>query len=119
MPDSAFPVPAELFAKEMDLAVIGAGMAGLAAGVFAVNRGLAVARLGSTGDIAYTTGYLDILGIPLAGCDPCTDPRAGLAELDQTDFTLLNAEMTKITAIEDEVVGLEERWLELSEQLDA
>ena len=43
--------------------------------------------------------------------------RDGLATLDQSDYTLLNAEMVKITAIEDEIVALEERWLELSEQL--
>jgi hypothetical protein len=43
--------------------------------------------------------------------------RDGLAALDQTDYTLLNAEMVKITAIEDEIVALEERWLELSEML--
>lgn len=43
--------------------------------------------------------------------------RDGLAALDQSDYTLLNAEMVKITAIEDEISALEERWLELSEQL--
>lgn len=44
--------------------------------------------------------------------------REGLAALDQSDYALLNAEMTKITAVEDEVAELEERWLELSEQLE-
>ncbi|WP_427869267.1 ABC-F family ATP-binding cassette domain-containing protein [Leucobacter luti] len=44
--------------------------------------------------------------------------RTGLAELDQTDYQLLNAEMAKITALEDEVAALEERWLELSETLE-
>ena len=44
--------------------------------------------------------------------------RTGLAELDQTDYQLLNAEMAKITALEDEVAALEERWLELSEALE-
>ncbi|WP_053351976.1 ABC-F family ATP-binding cassette domain-containing protein [Leucobacter musarum] len=44
--------------------------------------------------------------------------RDGLANFDQTDYTLLNAEMTKITAIEDEVAALEERWLELSGELE-
>lgn len=43
--------------------------------------------------------------------------RDGLAALDQSDFQLLNAEMVKITALEDEVTSLEERWLELSELL--
>ncbi|QZY51610.1 ABC-F family ATP-binding cassette domain-containing protein [Leucobacter tenebrionis] len=41
--------------------------------------------------------------------------RAGLADLDQSDYALLNAEMVKITALEDEVAALEERWLELGE----
>ncbi|MFD5600119.1 ABC-F family ATP-binding cassette domain-containing protein [Leucobacter sp. NPDC058333] len=44
--------------------------------------------------------------------------RAGLAEMDQNDYTKLNAEMTKITAIEDEIVALELRWLELSGVLE-
>ena len=43
--------------------------------------------------------------------------RDGLATLDQMDYQLLNVEMAKITAFEDEVAKLEERWLELSELL--
>ena len=43
--------------------------------------------------------------------------RDGLASLDQSDYTLLNAEMAKITAVESEVAELEDRWLELSELL--
>ncbi|CAG7612715.1 ABC-F family ATP-binding cassette domain-containing protein [Leucobacter soli] len=43
--------------------------------------------------------------------------RDGLAALDQSDYALLNAEMVKITALEDEVAALEDRWLELSELL--
>lgn len=43
--------------------------------------------------------------------------RDGLVDLDQTDYQLLNVEMAKITALEEEVAALEERWLELSEQL--
>jgi ATPase subunit of ABC transporter with duplicated ATPase domains len=45
--------------------------------------------------------------------------RDGLADLDQADYQLLNVEMAKITAFEDEVAQLEERWLELGEQLDS
>ena len=43
--------------------------------------------------------------------------RDGLAELDQSDFQLLSIEMTKITAFENEIAALEERWFELTEQL--
>lgn len=43
--------------------------------------------------------------------------REGLADLDQSDYVLLQAEMVKITAVEDEIAALEERWLEIGEQL--
>lgn len=42
------------------------------------------------------------------------DARAKLADLDQSDYQLLGAEMAKITALDDEASTLEERWLELS-----
>lgn len=45
------------------------------------------------------------------------DARAKLADLDQSDFQLLADEMASITKLEDEAAGLEERWLDLSEQL--
>ncbi|MBO1902986.1 ABC-F family ATP-binding cassette domain-containing protein [Leucobacter weissii] len=44
--------------------------------------------------------------------------RDGLAAFDQSDYALLNAEMATITALEDEVAALEERWLELSALLE-
>ncbi|GAA2455052.1 ABC-F family ATP-binding cassette domain-containing protein [Agromyces soli] len=43
--------------------------------------------------------------------------RDGFAELDQSDYERLNAEMAKVTAAEDEVAELEERWFALTEQL--
>ncbi|MBP1325634.1 ATPase subunit of ABC transporter with duplicated ATPase domains [Leucobacter exalbidus] len=43
--------------------------------------------------------------------------RDGLATLDQNDYTLLNAEMAKITELESAADDLETRWLELSELL--
>ena len=46
------------------------------------------------------------------------DARDKLAELDQSDYQLLNAEMVAITAVEDEITELEERWLELSATLE-
>lgn len=44
--------------------------------------------------------------------------RDGLADLDQSDYQLLNTEMAKITALENEVATLEEQWLELSTLLE-
>ncbi len=44
------------------LAVVGSGLAGFAASVFSLQRGIETALVGNTGAIAYTTGYLDLLG---------------------------------------------------------
>lgn len=60
MPRTAMFEPPRHF--NTPLAVIGSGMAGLAATVFAVNRGLATVLTGNSGALAYTTGYLDLLG---------------------------------------------------------
>ncbi|PLX41574.1 MAG: anaerobic glycerol-3-phosphate dehydrogenase subunit B [Hyphomicrobiales bacterium] len=67
----------ELRRVETGLAIIGAGLAGFAASIFALRRGLDTAQLGHTGAIAYTTGYFDLLGVmdgrvldePWAGLD--------------------------------------------------
>lgn len=47
---------------ETELAVIGSGIAGFAASIFALNRKIDIAQVGNTGAVAYTTGYLDLLG---------------------------------------------------------
>lgn len=48
---------------ETELAIIGTGLAGISASVFALNRGLSCCLVGNTGALAYTTGYLDLLGL--------------------------------------------------------
>jgi glycerol-3-phosphate dehydrogenase subunit B len=61
------------------LAVIGTGLAGFAASIFALDRGISTAQVGNTGAVAYTTGYLDLLGV---GADGVLDnPWAGLESL--------------------------------------
>ncbi|WP_054653226.1 anaerobic glycerol-3-phosphate dehydrogenase subunit B, partial [Salidesulfovibrio brasiliensis] len=45
-----------------NLAIIGTGIAGMAASIFAAERGMSVAQAGNTGMLAYTTGYFDLLG---------------------------------------------------------
>ena len=42
-----------------DVTIIGTGMAGMAASLFAVNRGLSVVQVGFTGEIIFASGYLD------------------------------------------------------------
>ncbi len=67
-----------------DLAVIGAGMTGMAAAMFASNRGLKTVQIGVTGEIIFASGFLDILGIhPISETKPWTDPWAGIAALIQ------------------------------------
>ncbi|SDK24884.1 glycerol-3-phosphate dehydrogenase subunit GlpB [Aliiruegeria lutimaris] len=64
---------------ETQLAVIGTGIAGFAASIFALKRGLDVAQFGHSGAMAYTTGYLDLLGVH--GQRIRQDPWAALDEL--------------------------------------
>ena len=47
---------------QTELLVIGSGLAGMAASLFALERGVSVAQVGNSGVIAFTTGYLDLLG---------------------------------------------------------
>jgi glycerol-3-phosphate dehydrogenase subunit B len=64
------------------LAVIGSGLAGCAASIFALNRGIATAQTGNTGAIAYTTGYLDLLGHNTDASSPMlADPWTGIENL--------------------------------------
>ena len=63
------------------LAVIGSGMAGFAASIFAVNRKIVTAQVGNTGALAYTTGYLDLLGKEGAKPSPVADPWQALDDL--------------------------------------
>jgi len=48
---------------QCDVTVIGTGMAGNAAALFAANRGLSVAQVGCPGEIYFASGYLDLMGI--------------------------------------------------------
>lgn len=69
-------------AYEVQLAVIGSGLAGFAASIFALERGLSTAQVGNTGAVAYTTGYLDLLGYhPVTGQQMLHDPWQGLETL--------------------------------------
>jgi len=47
---------------QCQLAIVGAGLAGVAATIFALQRGIKTAQIGKTGALAYTSGYFDLLG---------------------------------------------------------
>lgn len=66
-----------------DLAVIGTGIAGCAASVFAHDLGLSVVQIGHSGAMAYTTGYLDLLGV--LETRVLEDPWSGLETLRRTE----------------------------------
>jgi glycerol-3-phosphate dehydrogenase subunit B len=66
----------------VDLTVIGAGMAGMAAALFAANRGLSVAQVGSSAEIIFASGLLDLLGVhPMATGRLWQDPWAAVDAL--------------------------------------
>ncbi|QTA80933.1 Anaerobic glycerol-3-phosphate dehydrogenase, subunit B [Desulfonema limicola] len=46
-----------------DLLIIGTGMAGMAASVFAANRGLSAVNAGQSGEINFASGFLDLMGV--------------------------------------------------------
>jgi glycerol-3-phosphate dehydrogenase subunit B len=65
-----------------DVCIIGAGLAGLAATLFAANRGLSCVEVGQTGELNFTSGYLDLLGVhPAVEKHAWTDPWAGIDAL--------------------------------------
>ena len=64
-----------------ELAVIGSGIAGCAASIFALNRDIKTAQVGNTGALAYTTGYLDLLGAMQGSAAAVDNPWDGLERL--------------------------------------
>ena len=69
-------------AKNYDVCIIGAGLAGLAASLFAANRGLACVAVGQTGEINFATGFLDLMGVyPPSEKKTWADPWAGIDAL--------------------------------------
>jgi len=71
---------------ETDLAVIGTGLAGVAASIFSYNRSIDTTQTGNTGSLAYTTGYLDLLGHNSKGDTPVvSEPWEALQEIRQED----------------------------------
>jgi len=62
-----------------DLAIIGTGMAGMAAAVFAVNRGISTTIVGSLGESWFTGGLIDLMGVhPVSEGKTWQDPWAAI-----------------------------------------
>ncbi len=65
-----------------DLVIIGTGMAGMAAALFAARRGLDAVQVGITGELGFASGPLDLLGVhPVAEGRMVGDPWQGIARL--------------------------------------
>ena len=65
-----------------DLCVIGTGMTGMSAALFASNRGLDIVQVGHTGEITFASGLLDLLGVhPAEKKKKWRDPWAGINSL--------------------------------------
>lgn len=97
------------------LAVIGTGLAGFAASLFALQRGISTAQVGNTGSIAYTTGYLDLFGYH--GNRLLDSPWSGLERLrkDETGHPLSRIDDTSIrVAFERFTASLSEMGVEYS-----
>ena len=58
------------------LLVIGAGMAGMAASLFAARRGIDTVQVGLSSTIPFASGLLDLLGVyPADAGEPISDSR--------------------------------------------
>jgi glycerol-3-phosphate dehydrogenase subunit B len=65
--------------QKYDLAIIGTGMAGMAAAVFAANRGISTVIVGSLGESWFTGGLIDLMGIhPIGNGKTWRDPWAAI-----------------------------------------
>jgi glycerol-3-phosphate dehydrogenase subunit B len=71
---------------ETDLMVIGCGMAGMAAALFAGRRGMETVQVGITGQINFASGLLDLLGVhPVDRGTRLHNPWTGIEQLVRDD----------------------------------
>jgi glycerol-3-phosphate dehydrogenase subunit B len=67
---------------DCDLVIIGAGMAGMAAALFAGNRNIDTIQVGITSEIIFSSGLLDLLGVhPMEDGTTRRDPWKGIEDL--------------------------------------
>lgn len=110
---------------ETELAIIGAGMAGVSAAVFAAHRGIPAVLVGGAGALEYTTGLLDLVGALDSGSRYAVRPFQALDRLRTaaprhpfvhiTDAEITDAFSVLVSALK--TVGLEYTGLPKSNQV--
>ncbi len=100
---------------DIDICVIGTGLAGLSATLFAADRGLSCVEVGQTGEINYSSGFLDLLGVYPAGekqawSDPWAGIEALVRDIPQHPYARLPKEDIR-TAFEEVLTFLEDAGL--------
>jgi glycerol-3-phosphate dehydrogenase subunit B len=91
-----------------DLAIVGAGIAGLSAALFAAQKGVETVLIGETGEILFASGLMDLLAIhPLEEAGVWDDPWAAIDALrrDIPDHPYARMKTRDIGAAFDRLLG--------------
>lgn len=96
--------------RDCDLVVAGTGIAGMAAAFFAARRGLSVVQAGSTGEIVFASGLMDVLGVhPVEGGRRLASPWEGMSRLavDEPEHPYSKLDQSRLREAFGEFLG----WL--------
>jgi glycerol-3-phosphate dehydrogenase subunit B len=112
----------DLKSIECDVCVIGSGLAGMAAALFAAARGLRVTQMGHTGEIIFASGLLDLLSVhPVVEKRAWSDPWAAIDALvaDNPQHPYARLKIADIKAAFDEILAfLEQTSLSYHRNID-
>ena len=73
------PNMTDTITQKFELVIIGTGMTGMAAAVFAANRGISTAIVGSLGESWFTSGLFDLMGVhPIGNSKTWQNPWAAI-----------------------------------------
>jgi glycerol-3-phosphate dehydrogenase subunit B len=96
-----------------DLIIIGMGMAGMAAALFAAERHIDTVQIGATGELAFASGMMDLLGVhPLKSAQVVNTPWKGIDRLclDEPQHPFARLPATSIRIAMATVLESLKRW---------